>query len=676
MMNKLFLLLFGLLIFASGCEDDELLPDLGQTAPPSELELNFSITADNTGTVTIQPGGQGVTSFTVRPGDGTSEPVTIGVGESITHVYDEGSYTVELVAMNINGQTTTYTEELTVSFRAPENLEVSVNQLAGNPLGIEVSATADFETNFLVTFGEDEEADPVSFTEGETVSHSYGSVGTYEVIVRALSGGAASLSDTVTVTISNPILLPLDFEDATKDYNVIGFGRATAEVIDNPDQSGANESERVVRFNKVADSEPWAGSVVEVGEALDFGTFQQLQMDVWTPQAGTDVLLKLENATDADVFIEATATTTRGGGWETLTFDLSGLDLSRDYAKIVTFFNFGTPGAGQDYYYDNIRQSNGGPQLELPLTFESGELTYEWIGFGGASAEIIDNPDASGENLSTRVGQLTKADGSEVWAGASLELPEPLDFSRGSQISVQVWSPRAGIPVLFKLENRADGGIFVEKIANTTLANQWETLTFDLSDQDLERDYGKVVLFFDFGTAGDGSTYYFDNIRFDDGTEVLQLPVTFESTSLEYPFENFGGAGAMVVDNPVAGGINTSQRVGQLTKGAGAEVWAGSFLTLPAPIDWSGPQTMAINVYTPEAGTVVRLKLENATDPNIFLELDATTTTGGQWEELEWDFSGLDLSRDYSKVVLFFDFGTAGGDTDTVYYFDDIRLTN
>jgi hypothetical protein len=521
-MHKLLSLpiLLGLIVLTVvGCEDDILLPDLDQAAAPSELGLDFSITGDNSGTVTVRPGGQGVTAFTIDFGDGSSTSTSLGAGESATHVYDEGTYTVVLEGMNINGATTTYSEELTVSFRAPENLAVTVNPVAGDPLGIEVSAAADFETSFLVTFGEDPDADPVSIQEGETASHSYASVGTYQVIVRALSGGAASVSDTVTVDISNPILLPVDFEDATRNYNVIGFGRGTAEVTDNPAPDEVNGSNRVVRFNKAEGSEVWAGSVFELGGPIDFGTFQKFQLDVWTPAAGTSVLLKLENAADADVFVEVAATTTTAGGWESLAFDFSETDLTRDYSKVVVFFDFGTPGAGQDYYYDNLRQSSGGPQLELPLTFETADLAYEFVNFGGANAEVI--------------------------------------------------------------------------------------------------------------------------------------------------------------SNPVAGGINNSARVGQLTKSATAEVWGGSFLTLSEPIDWNGPQTVAIKTYTPAAGTVVRLKLENATDPNVFVELDATTTTGGEWEELRWDFSGQNLSRDYSKVVIFFDFGTAGdGSNDTPYYFDDIRLTN
>ncbi|MGB3802116.1 MAG: PKD domain-containing protein, partial [Lewinella sp.] len=250
---------FLLLFLASGCEDDLMMPDLDSAAMPSELSLDFQITGDNTGTVTVRPGGQAVTAFSVDFGDGGAMGTSMAPGETVTHVYDEGVYTVTLEAMNINGETTTYTEELTVSFRAPENLDVTVTPTAGNPLSIDVTATADLETNFLAYFGEDPDEEPVSFQEGETVSYEYGTTGEYELVVEARSGGAATVSDTITVTINNPIFLPLTFEDASKQYNFLGFGGATAEVVDNPDAGGMNTSARVARLNKQQDSEVWAG---------------------------------------------------------------------------------------------------------------------------------------------------------------------------------------------------------------------------------------------------------------------------------------------------------------------------------------------------------------------------------------------------------------------------------
>ncbi|MCB9350766.1 MAG: hypothetical protein H6573_25150 [Lewinellaceae bacterium] len=59
----------------------------------------------------------------------------------------------------------------------------------------------------------------------------------------------------------------------------------------------------------------------------------------------------------------------------------------------------------------------------------------------------------------------------------------------------------------------------------------------------------------------------------------VQLPVTFESTTLDYVWSDFGGGVATIIDNPDPSGINTSSKVGKMVKNAG-EVFGGSKLTL------------------------------------------------------------------------------------------------
>ena len=56
--------------------------------------------------------------------------------------------------------------------------------------------------------------------------------------------------------------------------------------------------------------------------------------------------------------------------------------------------------------------------------------------------------------------------------------------------------------------------IFVD--VNTTVENTWETLVFDFETLiDPAFDYNRIVIFFEFvvDLAGDGSTYYFDDIE-------------------------------------------------------------------------------------------------------------------------------------------------------------------
>ena len=49
------------------------------------------------------------------------------------------------------------------------------------------------------------------------------------------------------------------------------------------------------------------------------------------------------------------------------------------------------------------------------------------------------------------------------------------------------------------------------------------------------------------------------------------------------------------------------------------------------------------------------------------MEVDAFPTATNEWETLYFDFSGFDLSQEYAKIVVFFDFGNSGND-DTFYY--------
>ena len=68
--------------------------------------------------------------------------------------------------------------------------------------------------------------------------------------------------------------------------------------------------------------------------------------------------------------------------------------------------------------------------------------------------------------------------------------------------------------------------------------------------------------------------------------DPVLLPITFESPTVTYAFNNFDGGGVTVVSNPQSGGINTSAKVGKMIKSAG-QVWGGSWIGLGSSIDFS-----------------------------------------------------------------------------------------
>ncbi|NBO56987.1 MAG: hypothetical protein EBU84_20880, partial [Actinobacteria bacterium] len=234
-MKYLTLLLITALI-AVGCKKDKY-DDVSFVAAangPDSLSVLFEITQDNSGLVTITPNGIGAVKYDVYYGHGPATAVKVDAGKNTTHVYPEGVYNVRIVAYSVNGKTKELTKQLTVSFRAPENLQVNVTIDPANNYKVNVSASALYETNFRVYFGDVPSEVPVSFLEGQTVSKVYAATGTYNVRVVALSGGAATTERIVPVTIVDPILLPLTFQSPTINYNWFDFDGGNTTVITNP----------------------------------------------------------------------------------------------------------------------------------------------------------------------------------------------------------------------------------------------------------------------------------------------------------------------------------------------------------------------------------------------------------------------------------------------------------
>jgi hypothetical protein len=158
-----------------------------------------------------------------------------------------------------------------------------------------------------------------------------------------------------------------------------------------------------------------------------------------------------------------------------------------------------------------IVTQNGAPfQITLPIDFESGG-TYVFSDFNGGVGSVIVNPYPAVFNASNKVGKIVR-NGGAIWAGSFLTLSQKINFATLSTFSMKVYSPKAGMPVLLKME----GDVAPTQVStNTTQANKWETLTWDFAGKQ-SNVYNKLVLMFDFGTTGDGSsnsTFYFDDIN-------------------------------------------------------------------------------------------------------------------------------------------------------------------
>ncbi len=330
-----------------------------------------------------------------------------------------------------------------------------------------------------------------------------------------------------------------------------------------------------------------------------------------------------------------------------------------------------------------------GQNLALPIDFESTTVPYTFDNFNGGMSTVIANPQQTGTNTSANVAQMIKSAG-EVWGGSFLTLTDPIDFSAGRTIKMMVHSPRVGARVLLKIEHLTDGAIFSQLEDTLTTANTWEELSFDFRWIDVNQAYSKIVLIFDFGVMGDGSsnfTFLFDDIRLvDEGPYPTRtdLPITFEDPDVDYTLTAFEGNYATLSTDP----NGSSNKVAKTVKRPGATPSAGTTVGtiggLLNPIPITAAETrMNVRVYTPRAGIPVRLKIEDANDPTRSVETQVNTTVGNTWETLEFDFSNeapgtaaLNLSYTFNMVSIFFHFGTDGASVgaDSTFYFDDIRF--
>lgn len=330
-----------------------------------------------------------------------------------------------------------------------------------------------------------------------------------------------------TITLSYSQSLPFDFESGIMTSDFTDFDGGTATVIANPQSSGINTSATVAQIVRNG-GQIWAGSKVILANNLDFTTDNVMSMKVYTTAPiGTVVKLKVESSAGSD---ERDVTTTVSGAWEELTWDFTG--VASNFNEIVFMFDFGNVGdssATSTFLFDDVEQSFGGAQLDLPVDFEGTTVNYTMTDFGENLSSLVADPTNANNMVIKVIKQATAATwaGTTIGTNAGFATNIPLTLS-DSKMNIRVWSPDAGIPIRLKVENSNDNTQTCETQTVTTVAGAWETLAFDFSNEasgtaalsfGLQNGwtYNMASIFFNFGTDGATAgekTYYFDDVKF------------------------------------------------------------------------------------------------------------------------------------------------------------------
>ena len=678
-----------IIFFLVGCDEDfsdnnEFAKNI---APPSNVSASFDITQDNTGLVTITPTGEGAISFVIDYGDGSPVSSSIKSGGNVKHTFKEGNHTIKVTATGLNNLTTTADVSLIVSFNAPENLQVTIENDTNVSKKVNVTATADWATVFDFISGE-AGADPVTANIGDTASFTYKEAGTYTVKVVARGAAIATTEYSqefeVTAILAPTVSAPAP--PSRQSSTVVSiFSDAYTSVADvnmNPDWgqmwqgSGYNEldlnGDKITHYSKIS----YQG--VQYAKT-DMSSMEYLHIDAWTANLNQLKTFLIREPGDANPREVAVVKELKKDEWTSLDIPLT--EWTSQGISLGDLFQFKFEGVDQwaqaDVFLDNIYFWKDNP-VGLPIYFDKEE---PFSGVGGASFEISKDPD----NSSNNTGKVTN--GGNDWETAELILDNPIKIVQGGNnaYSVKIYNPTADTHELMMKLEQSDDNEYIELKQNFS-SKGWNTLIFDFSTVtaqawpnpggawDGTADFKKLVFFID-GGKQDTGTYHLDDIElFISGSSTVTPGTLISSFEDAGSLSGFDGGAQEIIDNPDTSG-NSSDKVLKLVKNSG-QTWGGHKFTVTDKFKLDSEGKLRVKVWSPRVGLNFMMKFEDAVGwPNTTAtaEVTATSTVANQWEVLTYDFSGASSSVEWYNLVMFMDNGTMGdGSSNFTIYIDDI----
>jgi PKD repeat protein len=459
--------------------------------------------------------------------------------------------------------------------------------------------------------------------------------------------------------------------DANQNENFLGWENMPV-LIANPDPTGVNTSANVAQWDRTGQqySNIWA----DLSGTVDFTTGTVFSMKVWSPIA-CDVLFKLEDGGGG--FAERLQSISTPNQWVQLDFDFTG-EASGVYNKVVFFLDFASFNSNT-FYFDDIQGPHHSGSLVKPLLAADVQDNFENNGWGNIDNWIFQDPGlvpltttADPVNASNTVADYYRS-GSSQWTNAQTVLAHRMDLSMRNVFELKVYLPSSNDytgaldnTVAIKLQNSLLGGnAWTTQAAIVHTVNdfdQWVTLTFDYSGWSTTEDYDKIVI--QFGGEGhwEVGQFYFDDL------ELLPLtpPYTYNDfdTAQHVPFGGWPNLPVTIL-NPDVSGINTSDSVAEWVRGT--EQWAHMSSILEGPVNFGTASNFQLKVHSPILCNVL-FKLQDHTNPAIFVEKMMPVQVTNEWTLLNFDFSGAP-SETYDMIVIFFDFASFD---DNTFYVDDI----
>ena len=347
------------------CADEEKNVDFANTATaPANLAIQFDVTQDNTGLVTMLPTAEGAVSFEITFGDDTPDPVSIENGENLSHNYGEGSYTVSVTAFGVTGLTSNLTQELVISFEPPTNLEVFIENDPAVSKLVNVTVNADFAVNFEVYSGESGVIDPVVANIGETANIQYSEAGIYDITVIVLGAAIETttyveegfeVTEILAPTQAAPTPSPRESENVVSIFSD-AYNNVTLDELPTA-WSSSGFAEMMVESNNIwqLSNIDFIGMVTNYAEGIDLSQMEIMHIDYWVPDGVTnELMVKIVNTVDGGEDIESLGNTV-SGSWQSIELDMSGFDGGNlENKEKITQILIDSDGVASLVYIDNF----------------------------------------------------------------------------------------------------------------------------------------------------------------------------------------------------------------------------------------------------------------------------------------------------------------------------------
>ena len=506
-------------------------------------------------------------------------------------------------------------------------------------------------------------------------------VGSYTVtlIAKNIAGAMDVFEDVISVEIPEPLEFPINFDNPAVDYVAKIVGNVSFTVVDNPQVNGINNvNSKVGQITNVGAN--FENAFFNLDEPINFATANSVRLKLYSDQA-LDVLLKFEDGTAGNV---ENLQSHGGTGWEELEFTLAS---SASYNDMVLFIDpFGT--AAGTFYIDDLEQVTGCPS---PPAFDSGLLTNGNFANGGTGwtagttaalpSEVIVtescdtfysvNVTAAGNPFDVNLSQT----GLDITSGTNYILT----FDAWSNVNREII---AGIG----LSGPPFTNQSVPQAITTTRTNYTINLTANFTDNINSR------VLFDLGAAV--GVVNIDNVKLvvDTGggggtcsggptTDVSSFPVNFENCE-GFNISFGGGQSRAIVDNPVSGGINTSDKVYRFIKETGADGFGG-FQNIFNTGTFTNNSTVSFKVYATLPNQQIRIEIVAIPNDGTIgnpAPYSQTLTQANQWVEVSFDLStnGFPSSDQTVYTMLVVKPGNVDPGTtpaEVTFYLDDFTIT-